>query len=109
MDKLTMAHEYAIVMAKQGVPLRICKEIGWEYADAMQAEADKRNYSEKQDSSEWQPDWSQAPKGSDAWRMYGDGNCAWLVDIDGDFKWWAPAPSFDYQGDWKDSLRERPQ
>lgn len=42
MDKLTMAHEYAIEMAKQGIPLKSCKELGWKYADAMQAEADKR-------------------------------------------------------------------
>lgn len=42
MDKLQMAHEYALEMAKQGIPLKSCKELGWKYADAMQAEADKR-------------------------------------------------------------------
>ena len=142
MNKLEMAHEYAmkhLENSKGNITMASLTAFAWQYADAMQAEAEKRNYSEKQDSSEWQPDsvpteilkhdawrkswqrenikpslewqpdWSQAPKGSDAWRMYGDGNCAWLVDIDGDFKWWAPSPSFDYQGNWQDSLRKRPQ
>ena len=42
MDKLKMAHDYALEMAKQGIPLKSCKELGWKYADAMQAEAEKR-------------------------------------------------------------------
>ena len=42
MDKLKLAHEYALEMAKQGIPLKSCKELGWKYADAMQAEAEKR-------------------------------------------------------------------
>ena len=46
MNKLQMAHDYALEMAKQGVPLKSCKELGWKYADAMQAEADKRNKAE---------------------------------------------------------------
>ena len=46
MDKLKLAHEYALEMAKQGIPLKSCKELGWKYADAMQAEADKRNKAE---------------------------------------------------------------
>lgn len=41
-EKTKMAHEYAIEMAKQGIPLRSCKELGWKYADAMEAEAEKR-------------------------------------------------------------------
>lgn len=48
MDKLQMAHEYALEMAKQGIPLKSCKELGWKYADAMQAEADKRNKAEEE-------------------------------------------------------------
>lgn len=90
MDKLTLAHEYALEMAKQGIPLKSCKELGWKYADAMQAEADKRNKAEAEqkrkemremlnapntfieregqhfdDVEEWQPDWSKAPNGYD--------------------------------------------
>ena len=40
--RLELAHEYALEMAKQGIPLRSCLELGWKYADAMQSEADKR-------------------------------------------------------------------
>ena len=122
-----------MALAIQGTKLihdmELVSDMAWKYADAMQAEADKRKPIPKLPAlqqtfidgveqpryapscDEWQPDWSQAPKGSDAWRMYGDGNCAWLVDIDidGDFKWWAHAPSFDYQGNWENSLRKRPQ
>lgn len=135
MNKLQMAHEMALAI--QGTKLihdmELVSDMAWKYVDAMQSEADNREKEEAAqkrkeiremlnapntfveregqhfDDVEWQPDWSQAPKGSDAWRMYGDGNCAWLVDIDGDFKWWAHAPSFDYQGNWEDSLRKRPQ
>ena len=46
MDKMKLAHEYALEMAKQGIPLKSCKELGWKYADAMQAEAEKRNKTE---------------------------------------------------------------
>ena len=46
MDKLKLAHDYALEMAKQGIPLKSCKELGWKYADAMQAELDKRNKAE---------------------------------------------------------------
>lgn len=46
MDKLKLAHDYALEMAKQGIPLKSCKELGWKYADAMQAEAEKRNKAE---------------------------------------------------------------
>lgn len=92
MDKLTLAHEYALEMAKQGIPLKSCKELGWKYADAMQAEAEKRNKAEAaqkrkemreilnapntfveregqhfDDVEEWQPDWSKAPDGAVAW------------------------------------------
>ena len=48
MDKMKLAHEYALEMAKQGIPLKSCKELGWKYADAMQAEAEKRNKAEAQ-------------------------------------------------------------
>ena len=34
-SKLDMAHEYALEMAKQGIPLKSCLELGWKYADAM--------------------------------------------------------------------------
>lgn len=40
--KLDYAHEYAIQMAKQGIPLKSCISLSWSYADAMFNELDKR-------------------------------------------------------------------
>ena len=76
--KLEMAHEWAMkhgdaetVGSRQNMV-----KYAWEYADAMQDEADKREPSGfpnvlrgacgeivavKVDDKEWQPDWSQAP------------------------------------------------
>ena len=84
MDKLKLAHDWAM---KYGSTLTHKTVIdAWAYADAMQAEADKRNKAEAaqkrkeiremlndantfieregqhfDDVEEWQPDWSQAP------------------------------------------------
>ena len=100
-------------------------KMAWQYADAMQAEANKRAvklpdvfFNTKQ-NEEWQPDWSQAPE----WAEY------WVKNINGVFSWYSkkptafdqgwfvgagavyrvcPAPSFNYQGNWQESLRKRP-
>jgi len=122
MDKLTMAHDWYMKHA-DGANTHMNLEIGlaWKYADAMQAEADKRNYSEKQDSSEWQPDWSQAPSWANWWAMDSNGDSYWHSCVDEPFVnglifeianpqgHTFDAPSFDYQGNWQDSLRKRPQ
>ena len=62
MNKLKMAHQMACAMmaSNDGYTIGGAIECAWEYADAMQAEADKRNYV---GGGEWQPDWSQAPDG----------------------------------------------
>lgn len=95
MDKLQMAHEWAMKHGSEWTFDTVLK--AWEYADAMQAEADKRNKAEAEEKSkqirellkadntfiekegqhfddvEWQPDWSQAPF-----------DCDWFaVDLDG--------------------------
>lgn len=102
MDKLQMAHEYALEMAKQGIPLKSCLELGWKYADAMQAEADKRNKAEAEqkrkeiremlsapntfveregqhfdDVSECEVDWRVAPKDAIGWMIF-DGVSTWI-------------------------------
>lgn len=72
------------------------------------------------DVEEWQPDWTQAPEWANWWAMDIDkmayyfkskpylGSSVWLMknvcDYDSSI-----APSHNYQGDWKDSLRERPE
>ena len=96
--KLEMAHEYAIALINSDCEMRFDKfiQLCWNYADAMQAEADKRECKERTDVlltkdkdgnclhfhhefghkkcmdcdaslEEWQPDWSQAPSGYDYW------------------------------------------
>ena len=102
----------------------------WKYADAMQAEADKRNKAEAEqkrkavremlnadntflekegqhfDDVEWQPDWCQAPE-SDvvAWDINKHGQARWIANDNGYYL----APSFGYTGDWRNSLRKRPE
>ena len=125
MDKLTMAHEMALKIAESGVSVDICAGLGWRYADAMQAEADKRKPSGLPDAlqEEWQPDWSVAPDLFYWWAIDGfSGQAYWYRNkpfIDSEQKEWdiqivnkdeyKVAPSFNYTGDWRDSLRKRPE
>ncbi len=93
--KLEMAHEYAIALINSDCEMQFDKFIRlcWNYADAMQAEADKREKEEmdrrsaelrnilnlsnskplelQPDLEEWQPDWSQAPDGYNYWAFDG--------------------------------------
>ena len=95
MDKLKMAHEYAIALINSDCEMQFDKFIRlcWNYADAMQAEADKREPSGfpnvlrgacgeivavKVDDKEWQPDWSQAPYWANWWAMDEDRKCHWF-------------------------------
>lgn len=75
---------------------------------------------------EWQPDWSQAPEWANWWAMDGFSEKAnwyidkpyldddskveseWNIDLRANAKTYIQAPSFDYQGNWQDSLRKRP-
>ena len=67
----------------------------------------------------FQVDWSFAPDWANYWIKTSGKSYAWLSDkpeISEIIPHWnieciqkAFAPSFDYQGDWKDSLRKRPQ
>ena len=125
--KLEMAHEWAMkhgnaetVGSRQNMV-----KYAWEYADAMQAEADKREQ-EKQSEyvfeaiDDWQPDWSQAPADATYWTMRQDGECLWwkgkplfdgscFYDAVGICHTVGYAPSFGYTGDWRNSLRKRPE
>lgn len=156
MDKLTMAHEMALKIAESGVSVDICAGLGWRYADAMQAEADKRKekglpeeianartfthdsegnclhfhheYGHKKcfdcgaSLKEWQPDWSQAPDDQVShWSKEKDGAATWWVGEptlnigagthhdNNDCSIYDDAPTFNYQGDWRNSLRKRPE
>lgn len=122
MDKLTMAHDWAM---KHGDPenFKLTVAEAWEYADLMQAEADKRIKSKNEEKrkalsellnsacnahnnpNDWQPDWSQAPNGANIWQKSSADNYYWYC---GD-TCLGIAPSFDYQGPWQKSLRKRPE
>ncbi len=146
MDKLKLAHDWAI---KNGSEL-IYKtaEEAWQYADAMQAEAEKRNKAEAaqkrkeiremlnapntfveregqhfDDVEEWQPDWSQAPDDANMitidacgvgqyWVMYQGnepklGENRWFDDYRG--RYLGGFEPVGFNGNWKNSLRKRPQ
>ena len=83
--KLEMAHDYAIALINSDSEIQFDKFIRlcWNYADAMQAEADKREPSGfpnvlrgacgeivavKVDDKEWQPDWDLAPSDATTWK-----------------------------------------
>ena len=150
--KLEMAHEFMLVMIKAGCsdgPELL--ERAWQYADAMQAEADKCECKERTDVlltkdkggnclhfhhefghkkcmdcgaslEKWQPDWSQAPSWANWWSVDENGTANFSgkkPNIEG--RQWVyysaasenlchiEAPSFGYTGDWRNSLRKRPE
>ena len=137
-DKEKRAHDYAKILHASGHSFDGSEHLAreaWELADAMQAEADKRKVagvpeailesrSPTKDPDGWQPDWSQAPDGYEWWAFdkfnesanwyktmpylseQSESEGEWDIEIDGVS--FTSAPSFDYKGDWRDSLRERP-
>ena len=137
--KLEMAHEWYLKHSESPSFMYTEVEQAWQYADAMQAEADKRE-KEEQDKlkqnernhhdelvsiglEEWQPDWSQAPDWANWWAMDENKNTRWIYSeleqpyISDMFLMWcaigrfdsADAPSFGYTGNWRNSLRKRPK
>ena len=135
MNKLDMAHDYLKVLLTQNTRRTVGEAVETAYAlaDAMQAEADKRKYKPELPSlqqtfingveqpryaptcEEWQPDWSQAPEWANWWATDKDLVSFWHEDRPkfdeiefyqcGMF---CDAPSFNYQGNWQESLRKRP-
>lgn len=55
---------------------------------------------------EWQPDWSQAPEDSLYWCKSELGAYYWMGHKGNPID---DAPSFSYTGDWRNSLRKRPE
>ena len=85
----------------------------YEIADAMQAESDKRKPKGLPEvlQDEFNIDWSQAPDNAIAWKMNKYKYCMWLQEHNNPAQsliWLCDAPPFNYQGDWKSSLRKRP-
>lgn len=118
-----MAHEYAIALINSDCEMQFDKfiQLCWNYADAMQTQADKREKEEQSEHvfeaiNEWQPDWSDAPEWANWWAIDKDLVSFWFADKPkfdevefyqcGVF---CDAPSFGYTGDWRNSLRKRPK
>ena len=129
LDKAKMAHDWYMKHSESPSFMDTEIKMAWQYVDAMQAEADKRMvklpdvFFDTKQNEEWQPDWSQAPD---------DKITHWTMEKDKRYSWWTgepkkdsqnhyesienancsfygDAPSFNYQGNWQDSLRKRPQ
>ena len=138
MDKLEMVMQMVVAEVRRvGITSIDDDKIvdAWNMADKMQTEADKRVNMERPDvlkasnpmELEWQPDWSQAPSWANWWAMDGFSKKAnwytdkpyldddseveleWNIDLKINTETYMCAPSFNYQGNWQDSLRKRPQ
>ena len=132
--KLEMAHEFMLAMIKAGChdgPDLLDR--AWCYADAMQAEADKRKPSGfpnvlrgacgeivavKVDDMEWQPDWSQAPEWANFLVMSCKGTSYWHSSeprpsgagwVGGGHCDLAHLDGYHSTDDWRNSLRKRPK
>ena len=135
MNKLQMAHEYFMKHGRNNSWMESDVIDAWKYADAMQAEADKRSKKhhdfvpaimegiKNAELEEWQPDWSQAPDWANWWCLSVMHGAMWfsrepictkatwamLNDVKFCAASFDEAPSFNYAGNWQDSLRKRPQ
>ena len=80
MDKLKLAHDAAIAMIKNGCSLHTATADAWAYADAMQAEADKRVNKERPEvlfEPKNEVDWRVAPKDATHYVIFADGLAYW--------------------------------
>ena len=125
MNKLIMAHEYAMKHVQEGFDINydVLVVEAWKYADAMQAEADKRVvklpdvFFDTKTNEEWQPDWSQAPMGFNRFVVGSDGGYGFFTNMEPQLQddfWFVGADGIvikdhGYRGNWQDSLRKRPQ
>lgn len=125
--KLEMAHEWYMMQTRRNGCALVAD--AWKYADAMQAAADERSKKhhdfvpaimegiKNAELEEWQPDWSQAPNRAMYWAMDGCGQCNWYErepEVFGSQWDWGSVieqtdTGYDYQGDWRNSLRKRPK
>ena len=125
MNKLQMAHEFMMKKMETETIDDHWKLFysSWRYADAMQAEADKRAvklpdvFFDTKTNDEWQPDWSQAPMGFNRFVVGSDGGYGFFTNMEPQLQddfWFVGADGIvikdhGYRGNWQDSLRKRPQ
>ena len=122
MDKLTLAHSYMVEYVKSnGLEVTDLEvRCAFDIAEAMLEENEKRTDKTRPAVlDEFQVDWSQAPHDAKYYAIDENMNAHWyrakpiisqLFDdqwIGGGYEQNMKAPSFDYQGNWKNSLRGR--
>lgn len=106
MDKLQMAHEFVLAMIKAGChdgPDLLARS--WSYADAMQAEAEKREPKGLPEAL-CEVDWRVAPEWAKYWAIRdGSDTALWCINkptVTGDcllsHGGCSPAPSFGFTG-----------
>ena len=98
MDKLKLAHDAALAMINSGCSLHTAIADAWAYADAMQAEAEKRNNVEQPRvlfEPKCEVDWRVAPCWAKEWVMR-NGTAKWECGAHADS--WEDAPSFGFTG-----------
>lgn len=125
--KLEMAHEWYMMQTRRNGCALVAD--AWKYADAMQAAADKREKEQQSEHvfeaiDEWQPDWSQAPEWATHFfceRDEDDQLNGYFaedkrgISIDFDIRGFdgygrvCSCKTFNYQGNWRNSLRKRPE
>ena len=79
MDKLKLAHDWAMKIIEGNVRAADASDLierAWQYADAMQAEAEKREPSGLPESL-CEVDWRFAPLSAHAWQMV-EGHAVWI-------------------------------
>lgn len=111
-----MAHDFAMAaltnptVKLDGENLSQIVSNSWVYAEAMQAEFNKRKPQGLPEAiqDDFQVDWSLAPENTVAWSMHDDNITGRWTCHDSIGRYFKQAPSFSYKGDWKDSLRQRP-
>ena len=125
LDKAKMAHDWVMKYGKvdSNYNRENTVQLAWKYADAMQAEADKRVvklpdvFFDAKQNEEWQPDWSQAPMGFNRFVVGSDGGYGFFTNMEPQLQddfWFVGADGIvikdhGYRGNWQDSLRKRPQ
>ena len=124
MNKLELAHAFALrgidmEVLSSNYSLDLLVAQSWKYADLMLAEDEKRKDKSLPEVliDEFEVDWSLAPDWANWWAMdERHKGTFWYEDepMPGRETWgsndeYTEAPDFGYKGDWKQSLRKRPE
>jgi hypothetical protein len=107
MDKLKLAHDYAIALINSDCEMQFDKfiQLCWNYADAMKTEAEEREDKTRPEAL-CEVDWRVAPEWAKYWAIREDSDTAlWCINkptVTGDcflsHGGCGPAPSFGFTG-----------